>query len=117
MSPRLLWFLSLLFMMTLSTWTLGWAAVVVVAMLWAWIRRSDPAVPLLAAIGGAASWAILLGIQSMNGPVARVAEVVGSAMQVGPGALWALTLAYPALLAGASASVIRAFAPKAQVQA
>lgn len=113
MSPRLLWFVTMLVAMTLSTWAFGWAAVVVIAAAWTWIRRRDPAVPLLAAIGGAASWALLLGFQAMSGPVARVADVVGAAMQVGPGALWALTLAYPALLAGATASVVRMFAPRA----
>ncbi|MBX3175380.1 MAG: hypothetical protein KF709_13275 [Gemmatimonadaceae bacterium] len=117
MSPRLLWFLSMLAAMTLSTWAFGWAAVVVVAAAWTWIRRTDPAVPVLAGIGGAGSWALLLGLQAMQGPVARVAEVVGAAMQVGPGPLWALTLAYPALLAGSTSSVVRAFAPrKAQAQ-
>lgn len=111
MSPRLMWFLSMLIAMTLSTWAFGWAAVVVIALAWAWIRRSDPAVPLLAAIGGSASWALLLGVSAMSGPVSRVADVVGAAMQVGPTALWALTLAYPALLAGAAASVVRGLAP------
>lgn len=112
MSPRLLWFLSMLLAMTLSTWAFGWAAVIVIAVAWTWIRRSDPAVPLLAAIGGSASWAILLGILATQGPVSRVADVVGAAMQVGPSALWALTLAYPALLAGAAASVVRGLAPR-----
>jgi hypothetical protein len=54
----------------------------------------------------------LLGVQAMMGPVARVAEVVGAAMQVGAGPLLVLTLAFPALLAGSAAGLVRGVAAK-----
>jgi hypothetical protein len=106
-SERFLWFLSLVIGLMLSTWTFGWGAVVVLAAAWAWIRRHDPAVPALASLAALVSWALLLGMQSLTAPIGRVAEVVGTAMQIGPASLLVLTLAFPALLAGATAGVVR----------
>lgn len=106
-SARFLWFLSLTIAMALSTWTFGWGAVVVLAGAWTWLRRDDAAVPVLASLAAIVSWAVLLGVQSLSVPIGRVAEVVGAAMQVGPASLLVLTLAFPALLAGATAGVVR----------
>lgn len=106
------WLVTLVLALALSTWAFGWGAVVVVAAAWTWIRREDAAVPLMAAIAGILSWALLLGVQSLVGPVLEVARVVGTAMQVGPVALLLLTLAFPALLAGATAGVIRGVASR-----
>lgn len=52
-------------------------------------------------------WAMLLAWVSFAGPVMEVAEVVGTAMKVGAGSLMVLTLAFPALLAAATAGVVR----------
>jgi hypothetical protein len=106
-SARVLWFLSLVIAVSLATWTFGWGAVVVLAAGWTWIRRDDPAVPLLASLAAIVSWGLLLGIQALGSPIGRVADVVGTAMQVGPAALLVLTLAFPALLAGATAGLVR----------
>lgn len=106
-SVRFLWFLTLVVAMALATWTFGWGAVVVLAGAWTWIRRSDPAVPVLASLAAIVAWGVLLGVQSLSSPIGRVAEVVGTAMQVGPASLIVLTLAFPALLAGATAGVVR----------
>jgi hypothetical protein len=106
-SARFLWFLSLVVGLALSTWTFGWGAVVVLAAAWTWIRRGDAAVPVLAASAAAVSWGLLLGIQSLTVPIGRVAEVVGTAMQVGPASLIVLTLAFAALLAGATSGLVR----------
>jgi hypothetical protein len=106
-SARLLWFLSLVVALALSTWTFGWGAVVVLAAAWTWIRRDDAAVPVLASSAAAVSWGLLLGIQSLNAPIGRVAEVVGTVMQVGPASLIVLTLAFAALLAGATSGLVR----------
>lgn len=109
-SGRLVWFVTLVAAMALGTWAFGWGAVVIVSGAWAWIRRADGAITLLSAVAGVAAWAVLLGLQAMQGPVGRVADVVGAAMQVGAGPLVLLTLAFPALLAGATAGVVRGLA-------
>jgi hypothetical protein len=99
---------TLVLAMGLGTWAFGWLAVPVCAAAWAWIRRGDVAVPLLAALSGVLSWAgLLLVVGLSGGGIGRVADVVGAAMQVGPVALVVLTLAFPALLAGSAAGVVR----------
>ena len=105
---RLVWFVTLTLGIALATWGFGWWAVVVLAAAWTWIRRGDVAVPLLAALAGALAWGGMLVVQDVAGaPMTRVAGVVGTAMQVGPVALVVLTVAFPALLAGATAGVVR----------
>lgn len=107
-SARLLWFITLTIAVALSTWAFGWIAVPVVAAAWAWVRRDDVAVPLMAALAAPLAWGVLLLLPGVTGGgTARVAEVVGTAMEVGPVALIVLTLAFPALLAGSVAGVVR----------
>jgi len=109
---RLVWFLTLVLAVSLGTFAFGWAAPAVLGAAWTAVRRDDAFVPLLATLAGAAGWGALLGVQAMMGPVARVAEVVGAAMQVGAGPLLVLTLAFPALLAGSAAGLVRGLAAK-----
>lgn len=104
---RGIWFLAFLLALTLGTFAFDWISVPVIAAAFAWIRRDDATVPLLASIAGASSWAILLAVQSFAGPIAEVARVVGEAMQVGAGPLLVLTIAFPALLAGSAAGLVR----------
>lgn len=104
---RVVWFLTLSLAVALATWAFGWGAVVVCAGAWTWIRRSDAAAPMLAAVAAALAWGGLLLVQSFSGPVGEVASVVGAAMQVGAAPLVILTLAFPALLAGATAGLVR----------
>ncbi|WKW11939.1 hypothetical protein Strain138_001210 [Pseudogemmatithrix spongiicola] len=102
-----IWFGALLLALVLGTYAFDWLAVPVIAAAFAWIRRDDASVPLLASVAGAASWMALLVWQSMTGSVTEVARVVGEAMQVGGGPLLGLTIAFPALLAGAAAGLVR----------
>lgn len=104
---RGIWFLALLIALSLGTYAFDWISVPVIAAAFAWIRRDDATVPLLASIAGAGSWIVLLALQSLAGPIAEVARVVGEAMQVGAGPLMILTIAFPALLAGSAAGVVR----------
>jgi hypothetical protein len=104
---RGIWFLALLLALTLGTFAFDWLSVPIIAAAFAWIRRDDAAVPVLSSIAGAASWMVLLAIQSFAGPIGDVARVVGEAMQVGAGPLVMLTIAFPALLAGSAAGVVR----------
>jgi hypothetical protein len=102
-----LWFVALLAALTLGTYAFDWLAVPVIAAAFAWIRRDDATIPLLASVAGAAAWGLLLLWQSTEGSVAEVARVVGEAMQVGGGPLLGLTIAFPALLAGSAARLVR----------
>jgi len=104
---RGIWFLALLIALTLGSFAFDWYSLPVIAAAFAWIRRYDPAVPLLSSIAGASSWMVLLAWQSLTGPIAEVARVVGEAMQVGAAPLMVLTIAFPALLAGAAAGLVR----------
>jgi len=107
-NARLVWFLTLTAALGLSTWAFGWLAVPIVAAAWAWIRRADAAVPLLAATAAGLSWGVLLVLpMASGGGTGKVAEVVGAAMQVGPIPLVMLTIAFPALLAGSVAGLVR----------
>lgn len=106
-NARFVWFVTLTLGIALATWAYGWWSVVALSAAWTFIRRTDTATPVLAAGAGFVAWGSLLLYQSMHGPVGRVADVVGSAMQVGAGPLVILTLAFPALLAGATAGVVR----------
>lgn len=107
MLGRLIWFASLTMGLGLMTHTFGWLSVAILPVGFAWARRHDAAVPLMAALAGALSWGLMLWLASFRSPIGRVAEVVGEAMQVGAGPLLALTLAFPALLAGSAASLTR----------
>lgn len=104
---RGIWFVALLLALALGTFAFDWLSVPIIAAAFAWIRRDDVAVPLLSAIAGAGAWSLLLAWQATAGPVGEVARVVGEAMQVGATPLFVLTIAYPALLAGAAAGVVR----------
>jgi hypothetical protein len=107
-NARVIWFVTLVLAIALGTYAFGWVAVGVIAGAWAWIRRTDAAVPLLAALAGLAGWGLLLILPAVTGGrVREIADVVGAAMQVGGGPLLALTLAFPALLAGSVAGVVR----------
>ncbi len=107
---RLVWFLTLVIAVALGTYAFGWAAPAVLGAAWAAVRRDDAFVPAMAALAGVFGWGALLGVASLAGPVARVADVVGAAMQVGAGPLLALTLAFPALLTASGAGVVRGVA-------
>lgn len=107
---RFVWFLTLVIAVALGTYAFGWATPAVLGAAWAAVRRDDAFVPAMASLAGIVGWGALLGVQSMMGPVARVADVVGAAMQVGAGPLLVLTLAFPALLAGSAAGLVRGVA-------
>jgi hypothetical protein len=107
-NARLLWFATLVLAMSVATYGFGWLGVAVCAVAWAWIRRNDATVPMMAALAGALSWGVLL--VAGGDSTGRVAEVAGAAMQVGPLALKVLTVAFPALLAASLAGVVRGFA-------
>ncbi|MCE9603137.1 MAG: hypothetical protein K8S21_13110 [Gemmatimonadetes bacterium] len=105
---RLPWFAGAVVAIALGTWVVGWWIVPIVGAAWGWVKRTDPATPLLAGVAGMLAWAILLVVSANGAPAGSVSATVGQAMRVGPGALVALTLAYPGLLAASGAALARA---------
>ena len=48
LNARVIWFVTLVLGLERSTCAFGWVSVPVVVAAWAWIRRTDAAVPLMA---------------------------------------------------------------------
>jgi hypothetical protein len=84
-----------------STWTLGWWAVPLVALLAGLL--GCPA--LLTAGASATAWLMILGIDAAAGSVPRVAGVLAGVMGLPAIAVLALTLVLPAVLGWSAASV------------
>ena len=85
----------------IGTWTLGWWAVPIVAMLAGLL--GCPA--LLTGAASATAWLAILAIDAAAGSVPRVAGVLAGVMGLPAVAIFALTLVLPALLGWSAASV------------
>jgi hypothetical protein len=107
---RMIWLALVVAAMATLTWVVGWWTVPVVAAAWAYVRKDDVAAPLLAGLAAMLAWGLLLLIVASAAPGGSVMRSVGAAMQLGPGALLALTIAYGGLLAASSAALVRAIA-------
>ncbi|MDH5235318.1 MAG: hypothetical protein OEW77_10185 [Gemmatimonadota bacterium] len=105
---RSVWFVAGVVAMALATWMAAWWTVPIVGAAWAFVRREDAAAPLLAGLAAMAAWALLLLISAATANVGAVLRVVGAAMQLGPAALVALTLAFAGLLAASAGALVRA---------
>lgn len=112
MSRLAMWLLALAGMIA-GTWFVAWWMVPVVAAAWALADRGDAAVPLKAALAGLMAWGLLLLAQLPGGGVERLADALGQAIGVGAMPLVVLTLAFPALLAGSAAAIVRAVVGRA----
>lgn len=102
------WFVGGVVTIALGTWAVGWWMVPVIGAAWGWVKRIDPATPLLAGLASMLAWGVLLAISASGAPAGSVSTSVGQAMRVGPGALVALTIAYSGLLAASAAAVASA---------
>lgn len=91
--------------MAAGTMAAGWWTVAAIAAGWSLLTRGERAHHISVATSAALSWALLLGVMSLRGPVARVSEILGSIIPVGTLGIFAVTLLFPALLAG-SASIV-----------
>lgn len=86
----------------LGTAVLGWWMVPVLGAVYGGLRPSArPA--LTAASAAMAAWALLLSLTATQGPVGRLAGVLAGALGMPGFALMAITLIFPALLAGPAA--------------
>lgn len=105
---RVLWFVGLVAAIAAGTWVVGWWTVPVVGAIWGYVRRDDAAGPLAAGLAAMVAWGLLIAIAASGAPKGSVMDAVGAAMRVGPGALVALSVAFPALLASSAAALVRA---------
>ena len=99
-------FLLLLGAFVLASWV-GWWAVPLVAGLWGALRPTFPRPILAATLAAALGWGIWLLVDLSADPAAlgRLAERLGSVMQLPAVILIALTLLFPALLAWSAAAL------------
>jgi hypothetical protein len=95
--------------MAAATW-IAWWLVPVVAAAFGVIARKQPGSALVAGISAMIAWAGLLAAVSTQGPVGTVASTIGGLLQIRPVGVYALTIAFPGLLASTAAVVARAVA-------
>ena len=103
-----LWFVGLTVAIAAGTWMVAWWTVPAVGAVWGYLRREDASAPLAAGVAAMLAWGLLLLLAASGAPKGSVMGTVGTAMQVGPWALIALSLAFPALLAASAAALVRA---------
>ena len=84
-----------------GTWTLGWWAVPIVALVAGLL--GCPA--LLTGTASATAWLAILAIDAVAGSIPRVASVLAGVMGLPAFGVVALTLALPALLGWSAASI------------
>jgi hypothetical protein len=89
---------------SLGTYGLGWLAVPAIG-LWIGLVRVSERPVWTAAIAGSLGWSALLAWGAFNGPVAELAGVLGGVVGAPAPAIVGVTLAYPAVAAGAAAGV------------
>jgi hypothetical protein len=105
-------FIGLTLAIAVGTWMVAWWMVPVIGGAWGYLRRTDASAPLAAGLAAMLAWGLLLIVAASGAPKGSVMDAVGTAMQVGPWALIALSLAFPALLAASAAGLVRALAAR-----
>lgn len=86
-----------------ATMLVGWWSAAVVGVVSGLVTRPGRAAVLEAGCGAALGWAAILAGSAANGPVWAVAQRVGPVFGLPAVAFLAVTLAFPALLAGSAA--------------
>jgi hypothetical protein len=95
--------------MAAATW-IAWWLVPVVAAVYGVIARKQRGSALVAGLAAMIAWGGLLIGFSTSGPVGAVASTIGALLQIRTVGVYALTLAFPGLLASTAAVVARAVA-------
>ena len=88
----------------LGTWAFGWLALPAIGLVVGAGRISARPVAT-AASASLIAWAALLAYDAATGPVAALADLLGGVLGVSGALVIGLTLAYPAVVAGAAAGV------------
>ena len=83
-----------------------------VAGLFGLLDRSRFRAACLSATAAALAWACLLGWEALHGPVLPLARLLGGVMHLSAPLLLLVNLAFPALLAGATAACLGSLTAK-----
>jgi hypothetical protein len=92
----------------IATFVLGWWAVPVVAAVYAAISSAQRSSAVVSGMAAMLAWAALLAIDAARGPVATLAAELAGILQLRPAGIYAVTIAFPGLLAISAAIVARA---------
>jgi hypothetical protein len=93
-----------------ATFALGWWAVPLVAAGYAAITTAQRGSAILSGFAPMLGWGALLAITASRGPVGTLAAELGGVLQLRPIGVYAVTIAFPGLLAISAAVVARALA-------
>jgi hypothetical protein len=92
----------------IATFVLGWWAVPVVAAVYAAMSSAQRSSALASGLAAMLGWAALLAIAAARGPVGTLAAELSGILQIKPLGVYAVTIAFPGLLAISAAIVARA---------
>lgn len=95
-----------------ATFALGWWAVPLVAAGYAAITTAQRGSAILSGFAAMLGWGALLAITASRGPVGTLAAELGGVLQLRPIGVYAVTIAFPGLLAISAAVVARALASR-----
>ena len=98
----------------IATFVLGWWAVPVVAAVYAVISSAQRSSAVVSGIAAMLAWGALLAIDAARGPVGTLAGELAGILQLRPVGIYAVTIAYPGLLAISAAIVARALTGRAR---
>ncbi len=93
-----------------ATFALGWWAVPLVAAGYAAITTAQRGSAIISGLAAMLGWGALLAITASRGPVGTLATELGGVLQLRPIGVYAVTIAFPGLLAISAAVVARALA-------
>jgi hypothetical protein len=93
-----------------ATFAFGWWAVPLVAAAHAAMTRAQRGSAVLSGIAAMLGWGALLAVTASQGPVGTLAAELGGILQLRPASVYAVTIAFPGLLAVSAAVVARALA-------
>ena len=93
-----------------ATFALGWWAVPLVAAGYAAITTAQRGSAILSGVAAMLGWGALLAITASRGPVGTLAAELAGVLQLRPIGVYAVTIAFPGLLAISAAVVARALA-------
>jgi hypothetical protein len=85
----------------------GWWTVPLLAAAWVRVLPSGRRPVRTTAMGATLGWAILLAWNARYGPIATLATSVSAVLELPKWGFLAVTLAFPALLAGAAAMLLK----------
>ncbi len=95
----------------IATFVLGWWSVPLVAAIYAVMGSAQRGSAVACGVAAMAGWGALLLVTAAQGPVGTLAAELGGVLKLSAFAVYAVTIAFPGLLAVSAAVVARALAP------